>query len=64
MAPTVLPLAPELSEFAGTGKDAVILLRPDRFVMTTLTADSGLHTLDALQDALGTLPEAADTAGV
>ncbi len=59
MAPSVAPMVPELADFAGSDVNSVILLRPDRFVLATLTQDAGLETLNALQEALMSLPEAA-----
>ena len=64
LRPTEHPLDPALHEFAGPDAGSLLLIRPDRFVLATLTTDSALDTLEELHHALSAMPESPDPEGV
>jgi 3-(3-hydroxy-phenyl)propionate hydroxylase len=64
LRPTEHPLDPSLQDFAGPEAGSLLLIRPDRFVLATLTADSAFDTLEELHRALSAMPESPDPEGV
>ncbi len=52
LQPAIVPLPPQLQDFAGLSDNEVLLVRPDRVVLATLTPATALATLDELASAL------------
>jgi 3-(3-hydroxy-phenyl)propionate hydroxylase len=57
MNPTETRPDPALDAFLGAGTASLLLVRPDRFILATLTGENGLDTLDALYRQLAAMPE-------
>ncbi len=57
LSPREAPLDPALNAFMGENTDSLLLVRPDRFVLATLTGDSALTALDTLYRQLAAIPD-------